>query len=116
MTSIVPRRVISAVDPTASNESSTERSAGMQRQGNSARGSLTSEISLAARIGRLVFVIATLLVLGFGARLSSLEQFTPSEGPGYAFGIIGGTMILVLLLYPARKRVKFMNDMGSAPA
>jgi hypothetical protein len=88
----------------------------MRGQRNSGRSSLTPEISHAARIGRLVFIIATLLVLGFGARLSAVEQFTPSEGPGYMFGIIGATLLLVLLLYPLRKRFKFMNDMGSAPA
>ena len=88
----------------------------MRGQRNSGRNSLTPEISHAARIGRPVFVIATLLVLGFGARLSAVEQFTPSEGPGYMFGIIGATLLLVLLLYPLRKRFKFMNDMGSAPA
>ena len=116
MTSTLPRRVISAVNPITSGESPVERRGSTERQSNSSRNSLTPEISLVARIGRLVFIIGTLLVLGFGARLSALEQFTPSEGPGYVFGIVGGTLILLLLLYPVRKRFKFMNEMGSAPA
>ena len=116
MTSTVPRRVISAVNPTTSVESFAELRASKQGQANSSRNSMKSEISLVARIGRLVFVVTTLLVLGLGAKLSALEQYTPSEGPGYVFGIVGCTLILVLLLYPLRKRFKFMNKFGSAPA
>ena len=88
----------------------------MQGRGNSSSNSLPSEISLVARSVRLGFIIATLFVLGFGATFSALEEFTPSEGPGYVFGIVGGTLLLVLLLYPLRKRFKFMNNMGSSPA
>ena len=116
MTTTLPRRFISAVNPKTSFESSAERRPSKQGQANSSRSSTKSEISLVARLGRFGFVAATLLVLGLGVKLSALEQYTPSEGPGYVFGIVGGTLILVLLLYPLRKRFKFMNRFGSAPA
>lgn len=116
MTSTLPQRAISAVNPITSGENSADSRVRLQGQSISRRDSLKSKISPVARIGRLVFVVTILLVLSFGAKLSALEQFTPSEGPGYVFGIVGGTLILVLLLYPLRKRFKFMSVLGSAPA
>jgi hypothetical protein len=35
----------------------------------------------------------------------------PDSGPGYYIGIIGGSMMLLLLLYPMRKKMKFMSRM-----
>jgi hypothetical protein len=37
---------------------------------------------------------------------------TAESGPGYALGIIGGTLMLLLLLYPLRKHSKFMRKLG----
>jgi hypothetical protein len=116
MTTTVPRRIFSAVNPTTSVERSAESRASKQGRAASSGNSAKSGVSLIARMGRFGFVAATLLALGLGVKLSALEQYTPSEGPGYVFGIIGGTLILVLLLYPLRKRFKFMNRFGSAPA
>ncbi len=116
MTSNVPRRITLAMNQATSVESSTERRAGKQGQANPSGHRMKPEISLVARIGRFVFVITTLAILGLGAKLSALEHYTPSEGAGYVFGIVGGTLILVLLLYPLRKRFKFMSKFGSAPA
>lgn len=38
---------------------------------------------------------------------------TAESGPGYALGIIGGVLMLLLLLYPLRKHSKFMSKFGS---
>ena len=38
---------------------------------------------------------------------------TPESGLGYALGIIGGSMMLVLLLYPLRKRIRWMRRAGA---
>jgi hypothetical protein len=54
-------------------------------------------------------VIASLL-LGWANRHDSL--MTPEEGWGYALGIIGGSAMLLLLLYPLRKYVRCMRTMG----
>lgn len=41
------------------------------------------------------------------------EEFLVAEsGTGYALGIIGGTMMLLLLLYPLRKKARFMRNWG----
>jgi len=39
---------------------------------------------------------------------------TPATGAGYALGIVGALMMLVLLLYPLRKRIAFMRSWGAA--
>jgi hypothetical protein len=38
---------------------------------------------------------------------------TPETGLGYWLGIIGGCLMLLLLFYPVRKRVRFMRSWGS---
>ena len=37
---------------------------------------------------------------------------TAESGVGYALGIIGGVLMLLLLLYPLRKRARFMQRLG----
>lgn len=39
-------------------------------------------------------------------------RYTPASGIGYAFGLVGGIMMLALLAYPLRKRLRFMSDWG----
>ena len=87
-----------------------------QRVTDSTSVNRDSDISLLARSARLLFIMCAVMAVGFGARLSALEKFTPAEGTGYKFGIIGGAMMLLLLLYPLRKRFRFLDRMGSAPA
>jgi hypothetical protein len=59
-------------------------------------------------------IIATAcLVWGAVARLDL--YITPQRGLGYWLGIIGGSMMLLLLVYSARKRVSWLAWMGSMP-
>lgn len=62
-----------------------------------------------------VYVLLTLLVIG-GYLWSDFELITPKSGIGYWLGILGGTLMLTLLLYPVRKRYRFMSFMGSTKA
>ena len=64
---------------------------------------------------RLFFVLASLAALGFGWWLAANETFTPKDGAGYWIGIAGGTILLLQLAYPLRKRARFMRRIGSAP-
>jgi hypothetical protein len=50
--------------------------------------------------------IALVLLSGYGAPLE--RYITPARGWGYTLGIIGGSMML-LLIYPARKRVAWLG-------
>ncbi|MDQ1362323.1 MAG: hypothetical protein QG652_183 [Pseudomonadota bacterium] len=51
-----------------------------------------------------------LLVKGLLHRDDSL--FTAEKGVGYMLGIIGGSMMLALLLYPVRKHIRLFRSLG----
>lgn len=55
--------------------------------------------------------VTGLLLFGWINRGS--RSINPENGWGYALGIIGGSMMLLLLFYPFRKRVKFLRNTGS---
>ena len=57
-------------------------------------------------------VVAALLVLGW--RVPTERYITPTRGFGYALGIIGGSLMLLLFLYSARKRIPWLKFMGPA--
>lgn len=57
-----------------------------------------------------IFILALL----FAAWLERGEgHLTPEEGTGYWLGIAGGSMMLLLMLYPLRKRFKTLAAIGS---
>jgi hypothetical protein len=62
----------------------------------------------------LLFVTA-IAILAIGLHTSSTQYLSPQTGLGYALGIIGGSMMLVLVLYPLRKRIKVLRFIGSVP-
>src|SRR6476620_11810709 len=62
-----------------------------------------------ARVG---FTLAALLIyLGF--KLPLARWLSPEHGLGYALGIIGGSAMLLLLIYPARKHWAWLASIGS---
>jgi hypothetical protein len=73
-------------------------------QQNDARSTLRGELRAYALIG--VFLVAGWLVRDLGL-------VTPKYGTGYWLGIIGGSLMLSLLLYPLRKRIRFLHRLGS---
>jgi hypothetical protein len=70
---------------------------------------------LGAKLARWSTICLIGSLLAFGYWLGTIGRFTPEEGTGYWLGICGGSAMLVLLLYPLRKRVRFMRRMGAAP-
>lgn len=56
-------------------------------------------------------IVAVVLALGFGIR--EKEYLVAEEGLGYYLGIVGGSFMLLLLLYPLRKKAKFMRRFGA---
>ena len=52
-----------------------------------------------------LFGTAVVLALAWGYTAHLDRYITPERGWGYALGIIGGSMMLLLLVYPLRKRV-----------
>jgi len=67
------------------------------------------------RLRGFLVMLAYLLVLfivylGWNNRLS--QPLTAESGLGYALGIVGGSMMLLLLLYPLRKHLRAMRRLG----
>lgn len=54
----------------------------------------------------------TLLAIGIGWLLRDYGLISPEDGVGYWLGIVGGSMMLVLLLYPLRKRIRALRFLG----
>ena len=73
-------------------------------QRDEARSTLRGELRAYALIS--VFLVA-------GWLLKDLDLVTPEQGVGYWLGIIGGSLMLSLLLYPLRKKVRFLHRLGS---
>lgn len=58
-------------------------------------------------------VVAAVIIVGARAPLE--RYITPQRGTGYWLGIIGGSMMLLLLMYSARKRASWLRWMGGIP-
>jgi hypothetical protein len=61
-------------------------------------------------------LVALIVVLYLGWRIPTERYITPTRGLGYALGIIGGCLMLVLLLYSARKHFAWLRFLGPTPA
>jgi len=61
------------------------------------------------KVGNHFFIISTMIVVSFGWMQRGDNYITAEDGIGYALGITGGSLMLVLLLYPISKRVKFFT-------
>ncbi|MDE2049691.1 MAG: pyridine nucleotide-disulfide oxidoreductase [Gammaproteobacteria bacterium] len=62
-------------------------------------------------LGHLGF-LAALALLIFGLTFPIGRYITPTRGLGYALGITGGSMMLLLFLYSARKRFRWLAFLG----
>jgi hypothetical protein len=58
-------------------------------------------------------MLATVALLVWGYRFPTDRYITPQTGVGYALGILGGSAMLLLLVYPARKRVRALAFLGT---
>lgn len=72
--------------------------------------------AIGQRIGWTVFQTALLATLYFGWINRHERHWTPENGLGYWLGIAGVAALLLLLVYPLRKRFKSLRSIGSVPA
>ncbi len=71
---------------------------------------MTKQTKTSSALGTYSFAIVTLTVILLGWWQRDEYWISAERGWGYAFGIIGGSMMLLLLLYPLRKRLKLMRS------
>jgi hypothetical protein len=74
-------------------------------------GSVAAPRRRRLRVGALGFVAAGALLV-FGLTFPLGRYITPTRGLGYALGIAGGSMMLLLFLYSARKRLRWLSFIG----
>lgn len=60
-------------------------------------------------LGNKIFTLVILLLLAFGWYQRDDSYLEAETGLGYALGIVGGSLMLILLLYPLRKRLRSMD-------
>lgn len=58
------------------------------------------------------YFLLTLLIT-FGWLIRDYKLISPEDGVGYWLGITGGSMMLLLLMYPLRKRLRFLHFLGA---
>lgn len=62
-----------------------------------------------------VFLLVIIFVLFLGYFIATQKLYKPGDDIGYNMGLIGGIMLLTLLLYPIRKRIRFLKGIGILP-
>jgi hypothetical protein len=67
----------------------------------------------AARVGAWIFYPGVVLALLWGLSMRDTGYLTPETGTGYWLGIAGASLMLALVLYPIRKRARFMRGWGA---
>ena len=66
-------------------------------------------------VGAGLFGLSVLALLAYGFLHRDDNWYTPEHGLGYMFGIVGSVLMLILLLYPLRKRFKSWRSWGRLP-
>lgn len=66
-----------------------------------------------AKMAPFLFGSAIVVVLWVGWLNRDDNGLTPENGVGYWLGIVGGSLMLLLLLYPLRKRVRSLRALGT---
>lgn len=61
-----------------------------------------------------LLVVTAILAAGYFI-LSPQTLYKPGDDVGYNMGLVGGLMIVFLLLYPLRKRISFLRNLGVLP-
>jgi len=62
-----------------------------------------------------IFLLVVTAVLAIGYFISTQKYYKPGDDLGYNMGLVGGLMLLALFLYPLRKRVRFLRNLGILP-
>jgi hypothetical protein len=70
---------------------------------------MRSQVTLSPMV---LFTLVCMLLIFVGMNADLARFITPETGMGYFLGIIGGSMMILLLIYPARKRMQSLAFLG----
>jgi hypothetical protein len=101
----VVRRVPSVPPPTR--ERASQRVAVAPESASSTTAPARKRITF-----EMVFAVVVIAALYFGWRYPTQRYITPERGVGYMLGIVGGSLMLVLFLYSARKHFSWLSWLG----
>ncbi len=73
----------------------------------------TAALNFAAPARRTIVYAACLALLLLVWRVVIGSPYSSGAGIGYLMGIAGGSLMLILLLYPLRKRIRLMQNWGA---
>ncbi len=71
---------------------------------------MSNKVTKNSTIATNIFAILSIVLIAIGWWQREEYWFSPERGWGYAFGIIGGSLMLLLLFYPLRKKIKLMRN------
>jgi hypothetical protein len=71
------------------------------------------EETLFPKIVSAIFFFVVCFVIYAGWKIRAREYFTAESGTGYVLGVVGSVLMLALIIYPLRKRYRFMEPFGS---
>lgn len=100
------------------NDVSTARTAPAAGSGRRAAPSSSKGFARSSAPGGQSLPVATFLVAGlltYGWTRRNSGNVTAETGIGYWLGIVGGLCMLLLILYPLRKRIRSLEFIGSIP-
>lgn len=110
------QNVLETAGPTAASEGKSA-SGGKRRRTRDKRGERAIQDTpfrvFIDNAGVMVFSIVVVTTLAYGWLHRDEENLTPEHGLGYWLGICGASLMLMLLLYPLRKRWRRMAHLGS---
>jgi hypothetical protein len=66
-----------------------------------------------SKIVSVIFFFLVSFVIYAGWKIRAREYFTAESGIGYVLGVVGTVLMLALIIYPLRKRYRFMEPFGS---
>ena len=73
-------------------------------------------VQVSPRASRIALCAAIATVIGIVMlavwHVSQASPYKSGSGFGYILGLVGGSMMLILLFYPLRKRIRFMQEWG----
>jgi hypothetical protein len=105
--SMIAARPLALLSPSA-----TRLLAGQTDEATARRAARAARSSRASGAAVALFTALVLLAVTCGWLFRDRIPLTPKSGPGYALGVGGGLTMLLLGLYPALKRLRFMRSWG----